>query len=186
MIWYTSDLHFGHRLVAGHRGFGEDTVAHDAEIVEKWNAVVGKDDIVHVLGDLAVSNPTYALALMADLPGRKRLIFGNHEPVHPMYRDAPRLLRKYPYDEVFEWAAPFARRKINGRNVLLSHFPYAGDHTEKPRYAQYRLRDMGEYLLHGHTHSTEVRTSDREVHVGWDAWRRLVPESEIAAIIEEG
>lgn len=194
VTYYCADLHLGHRLVAGHRGFGEDTDAHDAEIVQRWTKAVREDDIVVVIGDLAVSSPTYALALLAELPGRKRLISGNHDVTWDAHRDAPRLRRKYGFDDVFEWIGSFGRRKINGQTVLLSHFPYAPlpgagpdstrDHTAEPRYLQYRLPNLGEWLLHGHTHSTEIWTSPRELHVGWDAWRRLVPEHEIAALIQ--
>ncbi|WP_051265718.1 metallophosphoesterase family protein [Nakamurella lactea] len=35
---------------------------------------------------------------------------------------------------------------------------------------EYRLRDEGNWLLHGHTHSSEKVTSSREIHVGLDAW----------------
>lgn len=186
VTWFSADLHISHRLVAGHRGFGEDVDTHDAEIVERWMKVVRDDDIIYILGDLAVSNPIRALALLSELPGRKRLIFGNHDPANPMHRDAPRLTRKYGYDEVFEWMAPFGKRRIAGQDVLLSHYPYAtspgADHGEV-RYAQWRLPDMGAWLLHGHNHSTEIRTSEREIHVGWDAWRRLVAEHEIEELI---
>lgn len=183
-VFYSADFHFGHRLVTRHRGFGEDTDAHDAEIIEAWDKVQ-PDDIVYILGDLSVSAPTRALAILSELPGRKRLISGNHDVCHPMHHAATRSFRRYNYLEVFEWISPFGRRQIAGENVLLSHFPYSADHGEV-RYSQYRLRDEGLWLLHGHTHSTEIRTSAREIHVGYDAWRRLVAEHELAAIIEEG
>lgn len=183
-VWHTADLHIGHRLVSGLRGFA-DTDAHDAEIIERWTRDVRDGDIVYVLGDVAVSNPTRALVILNELPGRKRLISGNHDPVAAQHREAHRWFGAYL--EVFEWVTPFARRRIAGQDVLLSHYPYAtsigADHGEV-RYAQYRLPDLGEWLLHGHNHSTEVRTSEREIHVGYDAWRRLVPEHEIAALME--
>jgi calcineurin-like phosphoesterase family protein len=181
-IYYTSDLHLGHRLVAGHRGFGEDTEAHDAEIADHWLTTIREDDIVYVLGDLAVSNPTRALDILADLPGRKRLVTGNHDPVAPQHREAHKWVEAYA--AVFEWVTPFARRRFAGHDVLLSHFPYWSDHSEVPRHTQWRLRDEGGLLLHGHTHSTVIRTSEREVHIGWDAWRRLVPEHEVAALFD--
>lgn len=182
-VYYCADLHFSHRLVAGHRGFGDNTDAHDAEIIERWSGIVRDDDIVYVLGDLAVSNPTRALAILSELPGRKRLIEGNHEAGASLHRDAPRLRRKFGYDDVFEWMSPYGKRRIAGQEVLLSHYPYVADHSDEPRYAQFRLPNLGAWLLHGHTHSTAIRTSEREIHVGWDAWRRLVSEHEIEQII---
>jgi calcineurin-like phosphoesterase family protein len=179
MIYYTSDLHFGHRLVAGLRGF-DNTDDHDQAIISHWYDTVNNDDIVYVLGDLAINNPTRAIGIVSELPGRKRLIWGNHDFGHPMRRDAPRWTKWY--SQAFEYTAPFGRRRINGRNVLLSHFPYTED-RDTARFMQYRLPDMGEYLLHGHLHSAFAITSTREIHVGWDAWHRLVTESDIETLI---
>lgn len=51
-MWFTSDLHLGHKLVSGLRGFWQpqvdlisvpDTLAHDAELAKNWDAVVKSD-----------------------------------------------------------------------------------------------------------------------------------------------
>jgi calcineurin-like phosphoesterase family protein len=164
-VWFTSDLHLGHRLVANLRGF-ESAADHDAAIVNAWDRMVRKDDDVWVLGDLCASAPHHALDLLASMQGRKHLVSGNHDRCHPMHRDAHNWQRRYL--EVFASVQPFARRKVGGQDVLLSHFPYERD-REEPRYMQYRLRDHGGWLLHGHLH-TEDRGVGREIHVGVDAW----------------
>lgn len=164
-VWFTSDLHFGHRFVSGLRGF-DSTDEHDERLVSEWSRRVGKDDQVWVLGDLAVSSPARALEIVRSLPGVKHLIAGNHDGCHPMHRDAHKQQAKYL--SVFASVQAFARRRIDGAEVLLSHFPYAKDRHEA-RYMQYRLRDEGAWLLHGHTHGTE-RLEGREIHVGVDAW----------------
>lgn len=165
-VWFTSDLHFGHRLCAEHRGFGDDTLAHDHAIVENWRRVVDKRDVVWVLGDMAMSSPAVALAILRELPGTKHLIAGNHDACHPMHRQAHRHQREYL--TAFESVQMAARRKIDGQDVLLSHFPYSKDRHEA-RYTQWRLRDEGQWLIHGHTHGKE-RREGREIHVGVDAW----------------
>lgn len=177
-VYYTADLHLGHRLIAGLRGFGEDTDAHDAALATAWDGLVGKDDHVWVLGDLTMKgNPADALAWIVARPGVKHLVAGNHDPCHPMHRQAHKLQPRYL--EAFASVQPYARRKIDGRVVLLSHFPFHADRGEV-RYAQYRLPDLGEFLLHGHTHSRERFTSDHELHVGLDAWDlRPVSEAEV-------
>lgn len=178
LVYFTSDLHFGHRLVAEHRGFGDDWQAHDEYLMERWRSVVKPKDQVWVLGDIAVSRHAYALDLIGQLPGTKHLIAGNHDPVHPMHRNAHRFQAQFL--EVFASVQAFARRRIDGTDVLLSHFPYSRDRGEV-RYSQYRLRNEGKWLLHGHTHGTEkvtiggLPTHDdplvvREIHVGLDAW----------------
>ena len=35
-------------------------------------------------------------------------------------------------------------------------------------------------LVHGHTHGTERHYTPNMMHVGWDAWDRLVSEDEVA------
>jgi len=165
--YFTSDPHFGHRLVSRLRGFGEDTNAHDQALCDNWRKVVNDDDTVWVLGDLCMRNPSDALQIMKNLPGRKHFIAGNHDPCHPMHRDAHRW--QSIYMGVFESVQPFARRRIHNQDVLLSHFPYEHDRNEA-RYMQYRLRNEGRWLLHGHTHESRILTSSREIHVGLDAW----------------
>lgn len=205
-VWFTSDLHLGHRKVAELRGF-DSVISHDLAIAEAWMAVVQPDDQVWVLGDLTSGSNGQlapALTLLDALPGEKHLIAGNHDQVHPMNRDSHKWQRRFL--GTFDSVQPFARRKVAGRSVLLSHFPYERDRDE-PRYTQYRLRNEGLWLLHGHTHGTEQLTTGfthkvtgvdldayafqhtymptREVHVGWDAWGELVHLDQVAALIEE-
>lgn len=179
-VLYTSDLHLGHKFVSGLRGFDEPT-GHDQAVVANWRNVVTPRDQVWVLGDLCLGNLDAALAIIDSLPGEKHFVAGNHDGVHPMHRNAHRLQPRYL--EVFASVQPFARHKIAGRDVLLSHFPYSRDRHEA-RYMQWRLRDEGEWLLHGHTHESG-RQVGREIHVGVDAWDLTpVPQGVITEMIE--
>lgn len=164
-VWFTSDPHFGHRLVAELRGF-DSPESHDEALMENWRRVVRNDDQVWVLGDLCMTSPKIPLEIIQSLPGVKHLISGNHDGCHPMHRQSHKQLRIYM--SAFSSVQSAARRRINGEEVLLSHFPYSKDRHEA-RYLQWRLRDEGAWLLHGHTHGTE-RREGREIHVGMDAW----------------
>lgn len=198
--FYTSDLHLFHDRVAAIRGF-EHRGQHDLALVERWKATVQPQDAVYVLGDVTGSSSTraveYALAVVGQhLPGRKHLIAGNHDPVHPMHRRS--FARWMPaYLEVFDTVAPFLRRKIGGHEVLLSHFPYAaygeGPHrggAEASRHDQYRLPDMGIPIIHGHTHQPERSWREEDgsygVHVGLDAWDLApAPQEAVIALLEK-
>lgn len=165
--YFTSDHHFGHGFVSKLRGFSS-TEEHDQTIAENWRSTVTKHDDVWVLGDLTIGSLGYALGLLAELPGRKNLICGNHDVVHPMHKKSGNHQRRYL--EVFESVQTFARyRTPDQRLVLLSHFPYTADRAE-PRGMQWRLPDLGETLFHGHLHTEERMTSPREIHVGLEAW----------------
>ena len=52
-VLFTSDLHFGHENILrfDNRLFST-TDEMDAELVRRWNAKVGKGDLVYVLGDM--------------------------------------------------------------------------------------------------------------------------------------
>lgn len=146
---------------------------HDELLAANWDSVVDKRGVVWVLGDLCLQGARVtenALAWIKDRPGRKHLISGNHDNVHPgVERNFAKWMPRYL--EVFETVQPFVRRRIAAQSVLMSHFPYAsqGDHTVTERYAQWRLPDMGEWLLHGHVHSRE-KIRGKMIHVGVDAW----------------
>jgi calcineurin-like phosphoesterase family protein len=166
--YFTADPHFGHKLVSGLRGFN-DTESHDNAIMDNWENTVGPNDTVYVLGDLALGFWKEAIGLITELPGYKHLIVGNHDMCFPGHRQSYKYQRRYFL--AFESVQSFARLKIAGRYVFLSHFPYVTDGTDmEPRHMQYRLPDLGHFLLHGHTHSNKKVTSDHEIHVGLDAW----------------
>jgi calcineurin-like phosphoesterase family protein len=187
-VYFLSDPHLGHPRVSEIRGFST-TDEHDATVAQNWYDTILPKDQVWVLGDLCVAKPDYALSLISQLPGTKHLIAGNHDACHPMHRNAHKYLPQYL--EVFVSVQAFARRRIMGHDVLLSHFPYSRDRGEA-RYTQYRLRNEGKWLIHGHTHGTEKMTLGghddyvREIHVGLDAWDlKPVHLSKLETLIKE-
>lgn len=173
-VFYAADLHIGHRLVAGLRGF-EDPAEHDGELARRWDARVAAADVVWLLGDISGGgrgSQQRALAWIADRPGVKHLIAGNHDSAHPMHENAHKVLPGYL--EVFASVQQSARRTLAGHSLLLSHFPYLGaeqdDDDRGARFDQWRLPDRGAWLLHGHTHSAQRLSAPRSIHVGLDAW----------------
>lgn len=190
--WFIGDTHFGHAKVSEIRGFS-DTYAHDIAIFQRWERQVSPEDLVYVLGDISGGSRTgelHALEVLANLPGRKVLISGNHDSVSSIHRKrSPHLSI---FRDVFEDIKDFARIRIESQDVMLSHYPYwsQGDGPDRgpARYAQYRLPDLGSYLIHAHTHNTDAFNgsfSGREVCVSWDAWRRMVNLGDIARWIKE-
>lgn len=170
---FSSDPHFGHQLVAAERGFGT-TEEHDDAVLDSYRKAVRPSDTLWLLGDLDRGSDTdHSLALLAQLDCSKVLILGNHCAAHPLHRRARTKFRHYL--DVFDWVTPFASVKTNGTELLLSHFPYEGDHPDREdRHVQWRLRDLGAPLVHGHTHQLDPWVPERpnQVCVSWDAWRR--------------
>jgi calcineurin-like phosphoesterase family protein len=202
-VWFSSDTHFLHAMVAKLRGF-TSSAEHDEMLIYRWNQVVRPDDLVWHLGDVGLGSETLILEQAARLNGRKQLITGNHDRCWPGHRDSRKNQRRWL--EVFESVQAFARARIDGREVLLSHFPYEGDHAGEDRATQYRLRDEGMWLVHGHTHLQNrlgpnpryltvmdpvagggiTTPRGREVHAGLDAWDlRPASAAAILGVIRE-
>lgn len=184
--FFTSDQHIGHKLVSGTRGF-DDPKDHDAKLAENWDRVVGPDDIVFVLGDISI-NPKRdgAFEWFRERPGKKHLIYGNHDEAHPMHSKALQAQQDPNWHETFATMNAWLRLKMVGRTVLLSHFPYEGEGSRdiEDRNVEYRLKDAGFPLLHGHTHAAHQahlsKAGSHMFHVGVDAWGlELVPESTV-------
>lgn len=184
-VWYSSDTHLTHAFVSRLRGFASPQ-EHDEQVIANWNAMVKPGDLVWHLGDVGVGNETRILEAAARLNGVKHLVAGNHDRCWPGHRDARK--RQRAWLDVFASVQAFAKTRIDGRTILLSHLPYqdGGDHTDEERYPQFRLPDLGEWLVHGHTHQPARIDGPRSVHAGLDAWGlRPVSEGEIAALIRE-
>ena len=77
-VFFTSDLHFGHKnLCQGLRGMTVEE--SDKLIINNWNKVVTKRDLVYVLGDITMENQNDIPKYISQLNGRIVLIGGNHD-----------------------------------------------------------------------------------------------------------
>lgn len=70
-------LHFGHQWMAKKRGF-IDSFAHDEHLIEEYNKVVSKRDIVYIVGDITMNAPEHYHQLDR-LKGKKIVVLGNHD-----------------------------------------------------------------------------------------------------------
>lgn len=145
-IWFTSDLHFGHKNIMKFCNRPWETVEEmDKALINNWNSVVGKNDIVFDLGDFASNNKWKYI--LNQLNGHHYLILGNHD------------VSRYPGDktmELFERVEHQMIVKIDDRYVYLNHYPYLcyGGSWRGPENAV--------YALHGHLLKTENSGKDFE------------------------
>lgn len=191
-VWYTADTHFMHKMLAlDIRGFSS-VEEHDSALIDNWNSCVGPKDTVWHLGDFSLKQPYDFSGTFRKLNGTIHLISGNHDRCFSGIRDSYKWQQAY-YNAGFASVQSFARKKLDGMYIMLSHFPYSGDHGPD-RYTQYRLKNEGLPILHGHTHFKE-RSSwavlTPQLHVGMDAWHLKPVHQEVViellrAMIEEG
>ncbi|URQ05023.1 metallophosphoesterase [Arthrobacter phage Iter] len=182
-VFFHSDWHFNHAFVAETRGYSS-AARHDDALIEQINSRVTKRDHIYVLGDVFMGSVRAGLEQIQRVNGIKHLVLGNHDPGHPMHRKSIPHTRRFL--DVFESVSLHEQIRLpGGRKVLLSHFPYEGDHEDREdRYTQWRLRDEGEWLIHGHVHDA-WRFNDRQINVGVDFWPYPVDADTMAALIDE-
>ena len=140
MNFYISDLHFGHANVIRHdeRPFA-DVGEMDAAMMERWNAAVGKDDDVYVVGDFCYRSGRTADWYLRRLAGRKHLIVGNHDWL--TLKNARAVAMFASVDKMLEV-------EDGGRLVVLCHYPLA----------EWRNAWRGSWLVYGHIHARRNKT----------------------------
>jgi len=145
-VFFTADTHFGdHRTInISRRPFANAADMTEA-LVERWNAVVGSDDVVWHLGDVA-RRPADVAVLLARLNGTKHLLRGNNDP------DAT--LAAQGWDSV----ADYAEITLEGRQLVLCHYPFRS----------WNGQHRGAINLHGHSHG-RLKPMLRQFDVGVDA-----------------
>ena len=115
-VFFTSDLHFGHQnIIRFCNRPWKTTEEMDKALIENWNSVVGKNDIVFDLGDFAFAPNWRWKEILSQLNGKHYLILGNHD------------ITRWPGDsimELFEGVYQQLILKIDGRFVYLNHYPY--------------------------------------------------------------
>lgn len=167
MIWFTADLHFGHANIIDYcdRPFA-DVDEMNAELINHWNEVVEPDDVVWVLGDVAMGKIADTLPLVSRLHGHKHLVSGNHDRCWPGHglNQAVDWMDRYKAAG-FETIQPAV--ELMGAGWAMHHFPYAPGNDA--RYVEWHPRDRGGWLLHGHVHGAWVMKG-RQINVGVDAW----------------
>jgi calcineurin-like phosphoesterase family protein len=183
----TADVHFGHANIRTYEtgrlrwlGLTVDSTTedHDDALEALWNAQVEPDEEVIIVGDLFMGNLTDSLARGKRLNGRKFLVPGNHDRMHPMQAKSQekrdRMTGRYNEEaDVIIYKTDFTM-DMDGIEVRVNHFPYEGDHKEVERGGEFRpiRAPYNRPLVHGHVHSM-WKTNGNQFNVGLDAWEGL-------------
>ena len=159
MIYFSSDLHFGHNrdFLYDPRGYNNIN-DHDEDLIEKWNSIVNYDDEVYLLGDVMLNDNNYGLFCLRRLNGIIHIIRGNHDTDERL-----NLYNSLYNVDVIGWSTMI---KYQGLHFYLSHYPTFTSNFdyEKPLKAKV----IG---LFGHTHQQAEFFNDNPYmfHVGVDS-----------------
>lgn len=188
MLYFSSDLHFGHQNILSYcdRPFSSVEEMNRA-LVERWNDQVSDADTVMVLGDVAMGKVAESLEWAKQLNGEKLLVPGNHDRCWPGSKGHEKFLPLYR-EAGFKVLPVSTRLGVGGRDVELCHFPFSGESEEgrEDRYREWRPSSKGQWLFCGHVHDL-WRQRGVQINVGIDAWGgRLVSEDQLASLIAAG
>ena len=135
MIFYTSDLHFGHAnaIKFDERPFTDVDDMADG-MIHNWSSRVGKNDTVYILGDFCfkLKDPE---PILARLKGHKRLILGNHDQV---------IMGSEKLQSYFDDIQKMDYVSDRGKLIVMCHFPIA----------EWNKKKSGAYHFYGHIHKS--------------------------------
>lgn len=130
-VFFISDLHLGHENMAIKRGFScADEM--NQYIIDKWNSVIDKRDMVYILGDLTMEKKR-DYPLLNILKGEKTVILGNHD-------------RRQDVTEMLKYVTNVAGMMNYKSKIILTHYPI------HPCELDYRYS----YNIHGHVHENSL------------------------------
>ena len=134
MIYFTSDLHFGHTNIIKYckRPF-KDSNEMDKVLITNWNSFVRKEDEVYILGDFTMNSLNKVKEYLDQLNGRKYLIRGNHD----------NYAKNKDHIDGIEWIKDYYELNYNKQIFILFHYPIA----------EWNHFYHGSIHLHGHAHN---------------------------------
>jgi calcineurin-like phosphoesterase family protein len=177
MRYFTSDTHYGHENIIKFCDRPYADVHHmNVDLVNRAAAMLGPDDELWQLGDVALGYLNSSLTNLARVPGQVTLVAGNHDRCHPYNgKRGERFVEVYRERcQLRDLVLANTRLTLaNGVEVQVSHFPFAETeamaNSRPDKFAQWRPVDDGAWLLCGHIHE-KWRQRGRAINVGVDAW----------------
>ncbi len=142
-LWFTSDTHFHHENIIRYCNRPFHDVGHmDRTIINNWNSIIEKDDIVIHAGDFCWGNRDMWCYFLSQLRGNKILIQGNHD------KD-----KNIPTDKFLNVYWGFINLEVKdveseggSQRITVCHYPMLS------WYQSHR----GAWQLFGHWHNTTI------------------------------
>lgn len=157
-VFVTSDNHFGHKNIIyyEHRDTQLDIsniVEHDNKLIENWNKVVHKKDLVIILGDFSFHKASKTMDILNQLNGYKILIEGNHDCNYLKDKsfDKSLFLAIYEYKEFH----------YKGNHICFMHYPIQSFKNMDSKGRPY-------VHIHGHIHSAPYTVPMHSYNAGVD------------------
>ena len=152
MIYFTADLHLGHKNIIKYSNRPFSTVEEmDKTLIDNWNARVADNDTVYVVGDFALAPLAKVIEYIKKLKGFIVFVNGSHDrwiadskngPFHPRA-----IILK---DRLHEVKGILSEKK----SIILCH--YAMRTWPKSHYGSWHLYGHSHGNLPGHGYSFDI------------------------------
>jgi calcineurin-like phosphoesterase family protein len=120
----------------------------DVAMIKNLQGKVAQHDTLFVLGDFSFYRPERTSGILAQIPGKKILIKGNH--------DHSKNLKKVVG---WELVVPYYELNQDKQLIIMSHYPFA----------TWRNAHHGSWHLHGHCHGNlRLQEGGKRLDVGVD------------------
>ena len=161
--WFIADTHFSHVNIIKYTSRPFKNIEEmNRELIENWNALVAKIDLVFFLGDFGMGSTKHLREINQQLNGQKICIRGNHD-------GTPSKLYKIGFLVVLESAII----RVGHYDIELTHRPS----IEIPNHFQ----------LYGHVHEKSSNKLLRnQLNLCVEVWNyRPVHEKQIISILDK-
>ena len=174
-IYFTADIHFGHKNILkyckkrnekivewariNNKEVNDDNIISlmDEWLIDLWNTQVSKKDTVYILGDFSFKSAEENKKLLSRLNGKKFLILGNHDGNSDKLDN---------YFEVITQIKELKYKPLDEGETIgfeMCHFPMVS----------WNRKEHGTIQLHGHCHNAMSRENFKRgvlrVDVGLDS-----------------
>lgn len=155
-VFVTADLHLFHNNMLKwesmpYRNIFTNTHEMHQKMIENWNSVVNDNDIVYILGDICFRNGKYAIDILKQLKGRKRLILGNHDK----YNEIKKIEHLFEFVDFYETINYHYKDEYH--HIIMFHYPISN--WDRKHYKSIHV--------FGHTHGN-YENGGRSIDVGLD------------------
>lgn len=175
-VFFTADYHLGHAKIIEHCRRPYSSVEEmDRDLIARWNAVVGEDDIVYHLGDFTLGGPDKAQMYFQQLNGLIHVLPGSHD--HKWFGKQDYLSRSghiiIHEPPLLTLTLGFPKKGRKGLVIVLCHYAMR----------VWPLSHYGSLHLYGHSHG-RLPPQGRSLDVGVDVRREPFEPEEIEALLE--
>ena len=183
MIYFTSDLHFGHsNIMKFHPCFRpfSSVEAMDSALIRHWNERVNPCDTVYNVGDLSFhKDMETSISIFNKLNGKHVLVLGNHDEAIKKHKDELLAMKKQDgnalFEEICEYKEITVQQGQDKFRLVLFHYPIS----------EWNRGHHGAIQLYGHIHANIANIKGKALNVGYDLHGKILSFEEIYDFVKD-